>query len=109
MSRGDRGAGGPSVGFSGGAVTVGAGAAPAGGADVWLARYIPHTVEVTIPRGENAGHTLPYKHVVREMVLLGKWRGEAATFPVPGGDPGLAEAAIVQASGAGPILAAAKR
>ena len=39
ISRGDRGAGGPSVGFSGGAVTVGAGAAPAGGADVWLARY----------------------------------------------------------------------
>ena len=110
MSRGDRGQGGPSVGFSGGAVTVGAGAAPAGGADVWLARYIPHTVEVAIPRGENAGHTLPYKHVVREMVLLGKWRGQAASFSVPGGsDPSLAEAAIVQASGAGPILAAAKR
>jgi hypothetical protein len=110
MSRGDRGAGGPSVGFSGGAVTVGAGAAPAGGADVWLARYIPHTVEVAIPRGENGGHTLPYKDVVREMVLLGKWRGQAETFPVRGGsDPGLGEAAIVQANGAGPILAAAKR
>jgi hypothetical protein len=109
MSRGDRGPGGPSVGFSGGAVTVGRGAAPAGGADVWLARYIPHAVEVAIPRGENAGHTLPYKDVVREMVLLGKWRGEAATFPAPGGDASLAEAAIVQASGAGPILAAAKR
>ncbi len=109
ISRGERGAGGPSVGFSGGAVTVGQGAAPAGGADVWLARYIPHTVEVTIPRGENAGHTLPYTHVVREMVLLGKWRGEAATFPAPGGDSALAEAALVQANGAGPILAAAKR
>ncbi len=110
MSRGDRGSGGPSVGFSGRAVTVGAGAPPAGGADVWLARYIPHDVEVAIPRGENAGHTLPYKHVVREMVLLGKWKGEAATFSVPGGsDSGLAEAAIVQASGAGPIIAAAKR
>jgi hypothetical protein len=109
VSRGDRGAGGPSVGFSGESVTVGAGKAPAGGADVWLARYIPHAVEVTIPRGENAGHTLPYKHVVREMVLLGKWRGEAATFPAPGGDASLAEAAIVQESGAGPILAAAKR
>ena len=60
------------------------GAAPAGGADVWLARYIPRTVEVAIPRGENAGHTLPYKDVVREMVLLGHWRGEAATFPAPG-------------------------
>ena len=89
MSRGDRGAGGPSIGFSGGVVTVGAGAAPAGGADVWLARYIPHTVEVAIPRGENGGHTLPYKDVVREMVLLGKWRGQAETFPVTGGsDPG---------------------
>jgi hypothetical protein len=109
ISRGDRGAGGPSLGFSGGAVTVGAGTPPAGGADVWLARYIPHAVEVTIPRGENAGHTLPYEHVVREMILLGKWRGEAATFSVPGGDPALAEATLVQANGAGPILAAAKR
>jgi hypothetical protein len=109
MSRGDRGAGGPSVDFSEGKVTVGRGAAPVGGADVWLARYIPHAVEVTIPRGENAGHTLPYKDVVREMVLLGKWRGEAVTFPAPGADASLAEAAIVQASGAGPIIAAAKR
>ena len=109
MSRGDRGAGGPSVGFSGGRVTVGAAAAPAGGADVWLARYIPHSVEVTIPRGENGGHTLPYTHVVREMVLLGKWRGEAASFPAPAGDASLAEAAIVQGSGAGPVIAAAKR
>jgi hypothetical protein len=109
MSRGDRGAGGPIVGFSGGAVTVGAGAAPAGGADVWLARYIPHTVEVAIARGENAGHTLPYKDVVREMILLGKWRGEAATFSVPGGGSDLAEAAIVQGSGCGPIVAAARR
>jgi hypothetical protein len=97
------------VGFSGGAVTVGAGAAPAGGADVWLARYIPHTVDVAITRGENAGHTLPYKDVVREMVLLGKWRGEAASFPVPGGEAGFAEAAIVQGAGCGPIVGAARR
>jgi hypothetical protein len=110
MSRADRGSGGPSVGFGGGAVTVGAGDPPSGGADVWLARYIPRTVEVAIPRGENAGHTLPYKDVVREMILLGKWRGEAATFPLPrGGDGGLAEAAIVQGSGCGPVIAAARR
>ena len=110
IQRGERSAGGPSVGFAGGGVAVGAGSAPAGGADVWLARFIPHTVEVAIPRGENAGHTLPYKDVVREMVLLGHWHGEAATFPTPGGDGGgLAEAALVQAAGAGPILAAARR
>jgi hypothetical protein len=110
MSRGERGSGGPNVGFSGGAVTVGAGPAPSGGADVWLARFIPRTVEVAIPRGENAGHTLPYKDVVREMVLLGKWRGEAATFALPGGgEAGLAEAAIVQGAGGGPVIAAARR
>ncbi|MGB3583761.1 MAG: DUF1223 domain-containing protein, partial [Roseiarcus sp.] len=110
MSRGDRGAGGPNVGFAGGTVTVGAGAAPSGGADVWLARFIPRTVEVAIPRGENAGHTLPYKDVVRELTLLGHWRGEAATFPVPGGaESGLAEAAIVQGVGCGPVIAAARR
>jgi hypothetical protein len=110
MRRGDRGAGGPTVGFAGDALAVGAGAAPAGGADVWLARYIPRTVEVAIPRGENAGHTLPYKDVVREMILIGHWHGDAATFPLPGGgEAGLAEAAIVQAAGAGPILAAARR
>jgi hypothetical protein len=110
VSRGDRGAAGPRVGFSGGAVTVGAGAPPPGGAEVWLARYIPRAVEVVIPRGENAGHTLPYKDVVREMVLLGHWKGDAAVFPLPAAsDPGLAEAAIVQASGAGAVLAAAKR
>jgi hypothetical protein len=110
MRRGDRSAGGPTVGFAGSAVAVGAGPAPAGGAEVWLARYIPRAVEVAIPRGENAGHTLPYNDVVREMVLIGHWHGEPATFPLPGGgDPSLAEAAIVQAGGAGPILAAAKR
>ncbi len=108
MSRGDRGAAGPNIGFSGGAVTVGSGAAPSGGADVWLARYIPLTVEVAIPRGENAGHTLPYKDVVREMVLLGHWRGAAEAFPLPAGEAGLADAVIVQAAGAGPVLAAAK-
>jgi hypothetical protein len=110
MQRGDRGAGGPAVAFASSAVAVGPGLAPAGGADVWLARYIPRTVEVPIPRGENAGHTLPYKDVVREMVLVGHWHGDAASFPLPAaGEPGLAEAAIVQGAGAGPILAAARR
>ncbi len=110
IRRGDRGAGGPEVAFADSAVAVGAGSAPAGGADVWLARYIPRTVEVAIPRGENAGHTLPYRDLVREMVLIGHWHGDAATFPLPGGgEPGLAEAAVVQTAGAGPILAAARR
>lgn len=109
MRRGDRGPGGPPVSFAGGALRVGEGEAPPGGADVWLIRYILRTVEVAIRRGENSGRTLPYRNIVREMVRLGRWTGEAASFPLPGGgDPDLAEAAIVQAA-AGPIIAAAKR
>jgi hypothetical protein len=110
MSRGDRGAGGPSVGFANGAVLVGAGTAPAGGCDVWLARDDPRIVEVAVLRGENAGRTLPHKDVVHEMILLGHWNGQAAAFPLPDArEQNFAEAAIVQASGAGPILAAARR
>ena len=85
----------------------GQGAAPAGGADVWLARCVPRTVEVAITRGENAGHTLsPYKDVVAfEMVLLGHWRRRSGELPPGEGasEPGaLAEAAIVKAMAAGP-------
>ena len=109
MSRGNRGAGGPSVGFTAGAVAVGAGIAPAAGADVWLERYDPRTIEVAVRRGENSGRMLPRKDVVREMILLGHWRGEAAIFPVPASEAELAEAAIVQAAESGPILVAAKR
>jgi hypothetical protein len=109
ISQGDRGAGGPEVHFAGGAVWVGAGGAPAGDADVWLVRYDPRIVEVAVRRGENAGRTLPHKDVVREMILLGHWRGAAESFALPsGGQPGLSDAVIVQAAGAGPILAAAK-
>ncbi len=109
MHEGDRGSGGPELGFNGAAVSVGAGTAPQRGADVWLVRYDPRVIEVAIKRGENAGRTLPHKDVVREMALIGRWDGRAASFPVPAGTSGLAEAAIVQSAGAGPILAAAKR
>ena len=44
------------------------------------------------------------------MILLGHRRGVAAAFPLPaGGEQTFAEAALVQAAGAGPILAAARR
>ena len=52
---------------------------------------------------------MPHKDVVRDMVHIGHWDGRAASFPVPAGGDGLAEAAIVQAAGAGPILAAARQ
>ncbi len=108
VSRGDRGAGGPAVSIGSGAVTVGAAKVPSGNADVWLAFYDPHTVDVAVQRGENAGRTLPHKDVVRDLVHLGQWRGEAQSFSLPEPRAGLSGAILVQASGAGPILAAAR-
>ena len=103
----DRGASGPEVRIEGGEVVIGAGAAPAHGADVWLALYDPRTVNVAVPRGENAGRTLPHKNIVHRLVLVGHWNGEAAHFALPSGE-GLSRAVLVQSAGAGPIIAAAK-
>jgi hypothetical protein len=108
VQRGDRGGGDPEVRLSGGAVSIGAGRAPAGGAEVWLVRYDPRTIDVAVRRGENAGRTLPHKDVVHEMVLLGDWRGEAASFRLPLSADGLAGAILIQTSGTGPIVAAVK-
>jgi hypothetical protein len=99
---------GPAIAIRGDAAEIGPGPAPAAGADVWLVRYDSHTIEVPVLRGENAGRTLPHRNIVRELIRLGAWSGEAERFDLPAGDPGLSTAILVQAPGAGPILAAAK-
>lgn len=109
IRQGDRGASGPTLSLQAGAVTVGAAAAPLEGADVLLVRYDPRTVEVPIRAGENGGRTLPHRNVVKELVRLGVWNGQAARFVIPpASDPALATAVLVQPAKAGPILAAAK-
>lgn len=105
----DRGAGGPDLAIEAGRVSVGAGEAPAGGAEVWLARYDPATREVAVKRGENAGRLLPHADIVVDLVPLGRWNGAAARFDLPPkSDPRLRDAVLVQATGTGPILAAVK-
>jgi len=99
---------GPSVSLSAAWVDVGAGPAPRAPADVWLVRYDPHTLQVPIRAGENAGRTLPIKNVVKRLTRLGDWHGEARRFPLPPDAPGLATAILVQSKGLGPILAAAR-
>ena len=74
-----------------------------------LVRYDPRTLDVEVRHGENAGKTLPHKNIVREMVRLGGWNGQAERFSLPTDDSGLGAAILVQTIGAGPILAAAKR
>ena len=99
---------GPSLSLRGGTAAVGAGRAPAGGADVWLARYEPKTVEVPIQAGENGGRTLPHRNIVRQLVIIGHWRGTATSFAVPAGPAGLTNAVFLQAGTGGPVLAVAR-
>ncbi len=98
---------GPALDLAGGAVAIGRGTAPAGGADVWLVRYDPRTINVAIRAGENSGRTIAHRNVVRQLVRLGRWTGGAATLPLPEAPAGLATAVLVQAPG-GPILAAVR-
>jgi hypothetical protein len=104
----DRGEGGPSLAIEGGAVVVGEGKAPAGGAEVWLALYDPGVAEVAVARGENAGRTLAHTHIVHGLTKLGAWTGAATRFALPAGHGGWSRAVLVQGAGAGAILAAAK-
>jgi len=63
-------------------VTVGTGTAAAVPATIWLVFFTTQTA-VAVERGENAGHTLAYSNVVREMQPIGTWWGAAMTVEVP--------------------------
>ena len=66
--------------------------------------------ETPVKRGENAGRTLVEHNIVRDVLRLGTWTGEAATFEIELG-PTMADhdgcAVLVQAAGQGTILGAA--
>ena len=101
--------GGPSLSVAGSNLTVGAGDAPRGGADVWLVRYDPRTIQVAIRAGENGGRTIPHRDVVRQLIRIGRWSGTPQTIVLPGdAADGLKSAVLVQAGAGGPILAATK-
>jgi len=107
ISGGERG-GGPGLSLQADRVSIGA-RPTAAAADVWLVRYDPRLVQVPIRRGENGGKTLPHRNVVKALVRLGAWKGEAASFALPPAhDPALKTAILVQLPGGGPILAAAR-
>lgn len=99
---------GPPIRLSGNEALVGGGNSPSGGADVWVARYDPRSVEVSIRAGENGGRTLPHKNIVRQLVTIGHWSGRAASFKLPPAKLGLPTAVFLQAGKGGPILSATK-
>jgi hypothetical protein len=79
-------------------------------ATLWLVKFTP-SVEVAIPRGENSGRKISYHNVVRELVAVGQWRGEASTSKLSkdvlsGCTPGTC-AILLQQGGTGSILGAA--
>lgn len=101
--------GGPSVAASGAEIRIGDAASPRGGADVWLVRYDPRTINVAIRAGENGGRTIPHRDIVRQLEKIGHWAGKAERVRLPSSSPyGLKSAILVQAGRGGPILAAAK-
>ena len=81
-----------------------------GEADVMMVLY-DDAHETPIRRGENAGRTLTYSNVVRELGPIGTYRGEAIVLELPmRADRDAARdgcAILVQEAGLGPILGAA--
>ncbi len=95
----------PAITLSGNTVTISA-ADTHGAATIWLVRYDPGVLNVPISAGENAGRTLPHRHIVRQLTALGQWNGRAASYPLPAGAANLKTAILIQSGSAGPILAA---
>lgn len=65
---------------------------------------------VAIRRGENRGREISYHNVVRQMVPIGTWHGDAVTVELPASDLMAGYdgcTAILQINGAGPIIGAA--
>lgn len=78
-------------------------------ATVWLGTFDP-VVEVPIRRGENAGRTISYSNVVRQLVPIGVWTGEPLTLEPRGAksaQAGQRTFVIVQEGDHGRILGAA--
>ncbi len=79
-------------------------------ATLWLVKFSPR-VEVAIQRGENAGRTIAYHNVVRELRAVGNWVGQANSVrlsrDVLAGCTSGGCAVLLQQGGTGGILAAA--
>ena len=106
ISRGERGAGGPSVGFSDGAVRSDRARASRRRRRLARALYSALRRSHDPARRERRSHVALYACGARDGSAWQMAR-RSREFPGAGGDASLAEAVFVQGSGAGPILAAA--
>lgn len=89
------------------AIQIGAGEAPAGGAEIWLVAYEPGRVTTDVGAGENEGREFTVLNPVRGVSLVGEWDGGTQILDAPA-PQAAGFAVLVQQRGAGPILAAAQ-
>ena len=79
-------------------------------ATIWLG-VVQSTANVDIKKGENAGKTLVYTNIVRELTPIGLWKGQAMKIQIPRAAVMLPETqksvVLIQEGKAGPIIAAA--
>jgi hypothetical protein len=79
-------------------------------ATVWLG-VVQTSAKVDIKTGENAGKSLVYTNVVRDLTPIGLWKGEPLMIQIPRGAVMLAETqkavVLIQEGRAGPIVGAA--
>jgi hypothetical protein len=100
---------GPALRVAGDHLSVGAGEKD--DATIWLIGFDDHH-DVAIERGENRGRTLRYHHVVREVISLADWHGEALELALPlsrlAAEGRAGAAILMQRSSDGIILAVAR-
>ena len=74
---------------------------------VQLVTFTPKAT-VKVRRGENAGKTLTYHNIVRDLVVIGSWNGRSGYSRSVRVPAGASVAVLVQEKNAGRILGAAK-
>lgn len=93
-------------------IRIGTGdAVPNPNATIWLFHILGRAT-VAVGTGENGGHTLPYRDVVRDIKAVGIWKGQPISLDLPRAEmtnaPHDAIAVVVQQNGYGRILGAAE-
>ena len=66
-----------------GAVGIGSGRPPQGGADVWAVTYRPGPQTVTVADGDNRGRDVRHVNVVKGLTRLGEWSGRPILLALP--------------------------
>jgi hypothetical protein len=93
-------------------IKIGAGdGVPNPNATIWLF-HILGRAQVAVGNGENGGHTLGYRNVVRDVKAVGVWKGQPISLDLPRAEmtsaPYDAIAVVVQQNGYGRVLGAAE-